>query len=157
MLRVVLYAEDTVQARRFVDKVEKDPRWELIALCTTPADLNFVLDRVTVDVLLLQLTPETEEGVISAVRERTRRAHILVWVHSCVQRQFRAPNDLLLADREPQCPRRRWEGEFWDFLSSMPQSGPTCRTAKDIMGAEAYVWLDGREGSDDHSRCDTLA
>ena len=113
MLRVVLYAEDTVQARRFVDKVEKDPRWELIALCTTPADLNFVLDRVTVDVLLLQLTPETEEGVISAVRERTRRAHILVWVHSCVQRQFRAPNDLLLADREPQCLRRRWEGEFW--------------------------------------------
>jgi hypothetical protein len=157
VFRVVLYAEDTVQARRFAEKIEIDPRWELIALCTTPADLNYVLDRVTVDVLLLRLTPETEEGVISAVRERTRHAHMVVWVQSYVPSQFPEPNDPLLADREPQCRRRRWEGEFWAFLSSIPQSGPTCRTAKDIVGTEAYGWLDGRERPGDDSRCNILA
>ena len=76
MLRMVLYAEDTAQARRIAGQVEKDPGWELVALCGTLADLNFVLDRVAVDVLLLRLTPETGEGVLSAVWEQTRQAHL---------------------------------------------------------------------------------
>jgi hypothetical protein len=58
VLRVVLYAEDTAQARSIAGQIEEDPSWELIALCATLADLNFVLDRVTVDLLLLRLTPE---------------------------------------------------------------------------------------------------
>jgi hypothetical protein len=54
VVRAILYAEDTALARGIAQRVEENPSWELIALCTTPADLNFVLDRVTVDVLLYQ-------------------------------------------------------------------------------------------------------
>jgi len=152
-----MYAEDTTQARRIAGKLEEDPRWELIALCATLADLNFLLDRVTVDVLLLMVTPETDEGVLKAVRERTRNARIPVWVQSCVGRQFKAPNGLLLADRTLPFTRRKGEGEFWACLLPSPPLGPTGRTAKDIMGAEAYGRLDGHESPDDDSRCNTLA
>ena len=65
MLRVVLFAEDTTLTRRIAGRIEENPSWELLALCPTLADLNFVLDRMTVDVLLLQLTPETSERVLS--------------------------------------------------------------------------------------------
>lgn len=157
MLRMVLYAEDTAQARRIAGQVDEDPGCELIALCATLADLNFVLDRVAVDVLLLRLTPETGEGVLSAVWEQTRHAHLPVPVQACVRRQFRAPNGLLLVDRELQSVRRSGEGEFWVFLSLMPQLGSTCRTAKDIVGAEAYGRCDGREWSNDDTPCSTLA
>jgi hypothetical protein len=157
VLRVVLYAEDTAQVRRIAHQVEEDPSCELIALCATPADLNFVLDRVTVDVLLLRLTPETGDGVLSAAWERTRHVHLLLRVQSGARRQFRVPNDLLLEDLELQSVRSRVEGEFWALLSPMPQLGAACRTAKDIMGAEAYGRLDGREWSGDDSRCNTLA
>jgi hypothetical protein len=71
-----MYAEDTAQARTIAGKIDEDPRWELLAVCATLADLNFVLDRAPVDVLLLRVTPQTDEGVLTAVRERTRHAHI---------------------------------------------------------------------------------
>jgi hypothetical protein len=157
MLRVVLYAEDTAQAQTIAGKVEEDPHWELIALCTTLADLIFVLDRVTVDVLLLRLSPETGEGVLNAVWERTRHDHLQVWVQSRTPRRFRAPNDPLLADRRVQSTGRSWEGGFRAFLLPMPQWGAPRRTAKDILGAEAYGRFEGREWSNDGGRCDTLA
>lgn len=157
MRKAVLYAEDTALTWRIVDKFEADPSWELIALCRTLADLNFVLDRVTVDVLLLQITPETGESVLHAVWERTGYAHLLVGVHSRIRRQSPAPNDLVLAERNLQSMRMGAEGEFWAFLSPTPQSHPTCRTAKDLMGAEAYRWFDGTELRDDDSRCNTVA
>ena len=53
VFRVVLYAEDTAEARGIARQLEQDSGCELIALCATLADLNFVLDRLTVDVLLL--------------------------------------------------------------------------------------------------------
>jgi hypothetical protein len=61
MRKAVLYAQDTPLTRRIVVQLEADPSWELIALCTTPADLNFVLDRVPIDVLLLPHTPGTAD------------------------------------------------------------------------------------------------
>jgi hypothetical protein len=155
--KAVLYAPETALTRRIVENLEEDPSWELVALCTTLADLNFVLDRVTVDVLLLQLTPETGESVLSAVWERTRYTHLLAWVHSCIRRQSPAPNDLVLVERKLQSMRRGGEGEFWAFLSPTPQSRPTCRTAKDIMGADAYRWFDSTELPDDDSRCNAVA
>lgn len=154
MRRMVLYAEDTAQVRRIAAQVEEDPGWELIALCGTLADLNFVLDRVAVDVLLLRLTPETGEGVLSAVWEQTRQAHLPVPVQACVRKQLRMPDDLPLVDRELPSVRSSPEGEFWAFLSLMPHLGSTCRTAKDIVGAEAYIRCDGR---DDDVPCSTLA
>lgn len=157
MLRVVLYAEDTAQVQGIAHKVEEDPSCELIALCATLADLNFVLDRVTVDVLLLRLTPETGDGVLSAAWERTRHAHLLLRVQSGVRRQFRVPNDLVFVDRELQSVQSRVEGEFWALLSPMPQLGRIGRTAEDILGAEAYGRFDAREWSEDDSRCNTLA
>ena len=79
MHKAVLYAQETALTRRIVENLEEDPSWELVALCTTLADLNFVLDRVTVDVVLLQLTPETGDLVLverklqSTRRGRRRR------------------------------------------------------------------------------------
>ena len=157
MLRVVLYAEDTTLARRIVNKVEQDRRCELIALCTNLGDLNFVLDHVTVDVLYLQLTPETGEDVLRALWGRTRCAPLLVQVESCIPRQFPAPNDLGVAHRKLQPTRRDGERGFWAPLSPIPQSGLTCRTAKDIMGTEAYRWSDSTERFDDNNRWSTLA
>jgi hypothetical protein len=61
-LRLVLYDEDATLGPRIAAAVEDDPRWELIALCTTLGDLNFVLNRVTVDVLLLHLTGRSSIG-----------------------------------------------------------------------------------------------
>ena len=111
MLRVVLYAEDTAQVRRIAHQVEEDPSCELIALCATLADLNFVLDRVTVDVLLLRLTPETGDAVLSAAWERTRHAHLVLRVQSGARRQFRVPNDLPLEGLErPGTPIRAQPG-----------------------------------------------
>ena len=156
-LRVVLYAEDTTLAPRVVNKVEQDPRCELIALCTNLGDLNFVLDHVTVDVLYLQLTPETGEDVLRAVWGRTRCAPLLVQVESCIPRQFPAPNDLGVAHRELQPTRRDGGRGFPTFPSPIPQSGLTWRTAKDIMGAEAYRGSDSTERSDDDGRWSTLA
>ena len=79
--------------------------------------------------------------MLSAVWEQTRHAHLPV----------------PLVDRELQSVRRSGKGEFWAFLSLMPQLGSTCRTAKDIMGGEAYGRRDGRERSNDDSPCSTLA
>jgi hypothetical protein len=155
--KAVLYAEDTALTRRIVDKFEADPSWELIALCSTLADLNFILDRVTVDILLLQLTPETGESVFRAVWERTGYAHLLVGAHSRIRRPFPAPSDLVLVERKLQSMRRGAEGGFWAFLSPTPESRPACRTAKDLMGAEAYRWFDRIELRDDDSRCNTVA
>jgi hypothetical protein len=157
VLRVVLYAGDTAQVRCIARKVENDPRYELIALCATLADLIFVLDRVAVDVLLLRLTPANGDAVLSAAWERTRKAHLLLRVQSGASGRFRAPGDLLSMDLELQSVPSRVNGEFWALLSPTPQSGPTCRTAKDIMGAEAYGQFDGREWSGNDSRCNTLA
>jgi hypothetical protein len=154
---MVLYAEDTAQARRIAGQVDEDPGWELVALCGTLADLNFVLDRVAVDVLLLRLTPETGEGVLSAVWEQTRQAHLPVPVQACVRKQFRMPDDRPLVGRELSSAPGSREGEFWAFLSLMPQLGSTCRTAKDIVGAEAYSRCDGREWPNDDVPCSTLA
>jgi hypothetical protein len=64
-LRLVLYDEDATLGPRIAAGIEGDPRWELIALCATLGDLNFVLNRVTVDVLLLHLTPESCGRVVS--------------------------------------------------------------------------------------------
>ena len=157
VLRVVLYAEDTTLARRIVNKMEQDRRCELIALCTNLGDLNFVLDHVTVDVLYLQLTPETGEDVLCALWGRTRSAPLLVQVQFCIGRQFPAPEDLGVARQKLQPTRRDGERGRWASLSPMPQSELTWRTAKDIMGAEAYRGSDrtGRPGDD--SRWSTLA
>jgi hypothetical protein len=110
--RVVLQAEETAPARSTAGQVEEDPSWELMALCETLADLNFVLDRLTVDVLLLPLTPETGEGVLSAVCEQTRHAHPPVRVQSCVPRQFRAsptlPGSRVPKDYRPIADRSKW-------------------------------------------------
>jgi hypothetical protein len=157
MRKAVLYAEDTALTRRIVGKFEADPRWELIALCTTLADLNFVLDRVAVDILLLQITPETGESVLRAVWERTGYVDFLVGVHFSIRRQFPAPNDLMWVKRKLQSMRRGGEGEFWAFLSPIPQSQPAWRTAKDLMGAAAYRRFDGAERRDEDSRCNIVA
>jgi len=122
--KAVLYAQETALTRRIVESLEEDPSWELVALCTTLADLNFVLDRVTVDVVLLQLTPET--------------------------------GDLVLVERKLQSTRRGEAGGFRAFLSPTPESHPACRTAKDIMGTEAYRRFDGAELTDDDGRCNTV-
>src|ERR1039458_4078959 len=83
-LRLVLYDEDATLGPRIAAAVEDDPRWEVIALCTTLGDLNFVLNRVTVDVLLLHLTGRSSIG---ASTERTTVASspretkfLLFWV-----------------------------------------------------------------------------
>jgi hypothetical protein len=151
-----MYAEDTAQARTIAGKIEEDPRWELIAVCATLADLNFVLDRAPVDVLLLMATPQTDEGVLTAIRERTRSAHIPVWVQSCFGEQFKAPNGLLLANRTPRLAPGNGKGVFWAPLPPMPQLDLGCRTAKDIMGAQEYGRHNGREGFDDVRGCNTL-
>lgn len=124
MRKAVLYAPETALTRRIVENLEEDPSWELVALCTTLADLNFVLDRVTVDVVLLRLTPET--------------------------------GDLVLVERKLQSMRRGEEGGLWAFLSLTPESHPACRTARDIMGAEAYRRFDDTKLPDDDSRCNTV-
>jgi hypothetical protein len=120
-----MYAQETALTRRIVENLEEDPSWELVALCTTLADLNFVLDRVTVDVVFLQLTPAT--------------------------------GGLVLVERKLQSMPREEEGGFWAFLSPMPESHPACRTARDIMGTDAYRRFDGAELTDHYGRCNTVA
>jgi hypothetical protein len=123
-LRLVLYDEDETLGLRIAVQVEEDPRCELIALCTTLGDLNFILNRVTVDVLLLHLTPNSCDRVLSVASGPARDVPLLVLFHSCHSYLNRAP---------------------------------TCRTAKDIMGTEAYRWFDRIESSDERSQCNTLA
>lgn len=122
-LRLVLYDEDATLGPRIAAAVEDDPRWELIALCTTLGDLNFVLNRVTVDVLLLHLTPESAGRVLSAASALARNARLLVLFQSGVSRQNRAPNDLLVADRGFQFLWRGREGELWALLPLVPPAG----------------------------------
>src|ERR1035438_10712970 len=81
-LRLVLYDEHATLGPRIAAGVEDDPRWELIALCTTLGDLNFVLNRVTVDVLLLHLTPESAGRVLSVASGLARNARLLVLFRS---------------------------------------------------------------------------
>ena len=74
-----------------------------------------------------------------------------------VRRQCRAPNTLLVADRGFQLPWRGREGELWTLLPLVAPAHSPRRTAKDIMGAEAYRWFDRLESSDESSQCNTLA
>ena len=156
-LRLVLYDEDATLGPRLAAGVEDDPKWELIALCATLGDLNFVLNRVTVDVLLLHLTPESSGRVLCVASGLARDARLLVLFQAGVRRQSRAPNELLLADRGFQFLWRGREGELWALLPLVPPAGPPRRTAKDIMGAEAYRWFDRLESSNESSHFNTLA
>ena len=62
--KVVLYDEDVTLGPKIAADIEEDPNWELIALCATLGDLSFVLNRVTVDVLLLHLNPESDDRAL---------------------------------------------------------------------------------------------
>jgi hypothetical protein len=156
-LRLVLYDEDATLGPRIAAEIEDDPRWELIALCATLGDLNFVLNRVTVDILLLHLTPEPDDRVLNVASELARDAAFLVLSQSGVRGRCWAPNSRLLAERELQCLWMGREGELWALLPPVSQAVPTCRTAKDIMAAEAYRWFEGIEWGDESRRCNTLA
>jgi hypothetical protein len=83
--RAVLYAEDTVEARRIAGELEEDPDWELVALCSTVADLDSVLDHVRVDLLLWLCTSDAGVGVLRAVWSRLQRDHLPVWFRSSDQ------------------------------------------------------------------------
>src|ERR1017187_7442493 len=86
--RLILYDEDATLGPRIAAGVEDNPRWELIALCATLDDLSFVLNRVTVDALLLHLTPESSGRVLSVASGLARDARILVLFQSGVRRQM---------------------------------------------------------------------
>ena len=155
--RLILYDEDATLGPRIAAGVEDDPRWELIALCATLDDLSFALNRVTVDVLLLHLTPESSGRVLGVASGLARDAPLLVLFQSGVRRQCRAPSDLLVADRGFPFLWGGGEGESWALLPLVPPAGPPRRTAQDIMGAEAYRWFDRLESSNENSQYNTLA
>ena len=123
-LRLVLYDEDATLGLRITAEVEEDPRWELIALCATLGDLNFILNRVRVDVLFLRLTPESCDRVLSVASGPARDVPLLVLFQSHVRQPGQAPNPLLLADRELQFLCTGREGELWVLLPPVPQSSP---------------------------------
>jgi len=155
--KVVLYDEDVTLGPKIAADIEEDPNWELIALCATLGDLSFVLNRVTVDVLLLHLNPESDDRALRVGSKLARQARLLVLSHHPVRRQYPGPNDLLVADPERRFLWKGKEGELWALSSPMAQADPTCRTSKDIMGREAYSWLGRFDRRDEISGCNTLA
>ena len=85
MHRVLLYDDDVTSGLKIAAEIEDDPRWELIALCTALGDLNFILSRVPVDVLLIHLTAESAERQIGIVSVLAREAQISVWLQPTVR------------------------------------------------------------------------
>lgn len=79
MRKLVIYYEDSVLANAIADRIDQDPQWELIAVCGTPSDLIFVLNRTPVDIVLMEVTPRITEGFIAAVRSHLRGAALTLW------------------------------------------------------------------------------
>ena len=80
MRKLVMYCEDIAPADKFVDRIDQDPQWELVAVCRTRSDLLFVLDRIPVDIVLMEVTALTGEDFIAAVCSHLRGAALVLCV-----------------------------------------------------------------------------